>query len=278
MSVNQKAKEDEKKAFNKVKKILGNPSSFAIPAGDDTAFPDFGFSVYVNKKRVDLHFEYKNSPTAQMGSMRNWTFNGRIFEAPDAATDPNKQDLLDVMNSSQVAKQNGKRLLEDFQNYFDDPVKTKRKYNISKISSGMLSVERDQKIRRKKLIQFVNNTQNYQIANLEDNILGQKILDHYHKKFCANLQTGADASILLMMIGDQFWFLEETRSGLTREEKIQVCNLFGVNEFPVFPQPKAKLEVRIQPRHIKKLSTPVSIDVMANFRLSGRPTGGVSVK
>lgn len=278
MSVNQKAKEDEKKAFSKLKKILGNAASFAAPAGDDTAFPDFGFTIYINKKRVDLHFEYKNSPTAQMGSMRNWTFNGREFDAPDARTDPNKQDLLEVMNSSMVAKQNGKRLLEDFQNYFDNPVKSKRQYNITKIYSGMLSVEKNKDVRRTRLVQFINNTRDYQIANLEDNILGQKILDHYHKKFHANLQKGADFSMLLMMIGNQFWFLEETGSKLTTEEKKQICKIFGVNQIPVFPKPKAKLEVRIQPRHVDKPSTPVSIDVMANFRLSGKPTGGVIVK
>ena len=120
MSVNQKAKDDEKNAYKKLMKILGNPESFAVPAGDDTAFPDFGFTIYVNKKRVDLHFEYKNSPTAQMGSMRNWTFNGRKFDASDASEDPNKQRLLEVMNGSKTALDNGKRLLEDFQNYFDN--------------------------------------------------------------------------------------------------------------------------------------------------------------
>jgi hypothetical protein len=276
MSVNQKAKDDEKNAFKKLMKILGNPESFAAPAGDDTAFPDFGFTIYVNKKRVDLHFEYKNSSTAQMGSMRNWTFDGRKFDASDAATDPNKQQLLEVMNTSKTAVDNGKRLLEDFQNYFDNPVKTKRQYNIPKISSGMLSVEKDKDIRRKRLINFVNNTKNYQVANIEDAILGQKILDHYHKKFHANLNRGAAASILFMMIGNQFWFIEETGS-ISREEKLKICEMFGAKSIPVFPRPKAKLEVRIQPRHIDKPSTPVSIDVMASFRLSGKPTGGVSI-
>jgi hypothetical protein len=276
MSVNQKAKDDEKNAFKKLMNILGNPESFAAPAGDDTAFPDFGFTVYVNKKRVDLHFEYKNSSTAQMGSMRNWTFDGKKFDASDAATDPNKQQLLEVMNSSRVAMENGKRLLEDFQNYFDNPVRNKRQYNITKISSGMLSAEKNKDIRRKRLINFVNNTENYQVANIEDAILGQKILDHYHKKFHANLNRGAAASILFMMIGNQFWFIEETGS-ISREEKLKICEMFGVKSIPVFPRPKAKLEVRIQPRHIDKPSTPVSIDVMASFRLSGKPSGGVNI-
>jgi hypothetical protein len=276
MSVNQKAKDDEKNAFKKLMNILGNPDSFAAPAGDDTAFPDFGFTVYVNKKRVDLHFEYKNSSTAQMGSMRNWTFDGKKFDASDAATDPNKQQLLEVMNSSRVAVENGKRLLEDFQNYFDNPVRNKRQYNITKISSGMLSAEKNKDIRRKRLINFVNNTKNYQVANIEDAILGQKILDHYHKKFHANLNRGAAASILFMMIGNQFWFIEETGS-ISREEKLKICEMFGVKSVPVFPKPKAKLEVRIQPRHIDKPTTPVSIDVMASFRLSGKPSGGVHI-
>ena len=144
----------------------------------------------------------------------------------------------------------------------------------------MLSVEKNKDVRRKKLIAFTQNTQNYQVANIDDVILGQKILDHYHKKFHANLNRGADTSILFMMINDEFWFIEETGGTLTMEEKCQIVKRFGsnLNSIPVFPTPKAKLEVRIQPRHIKKPSTPVSIDVMANFRLSGRkPTGGVKV-
>lgn len=277
MSVNTKSTEDEKAAFKKLSKLLGN-DCFAEPAGDDQKFPDFGFTVYVNKKRVDLHFEYKNSPTAQMGSMRNWSYNGRVFDAPDAGTDVNKQDLLEIMNSSQVAKQNGKRLLEDFQNYFDNPVKTKRQYNITKIYSGMLSVEKNKETRRKRLLQFVNNTKNYQIANIEDSVLGKKILDHYHKKFHANLQRGANASILFMMIGDQFWFVEEAGT-ISNDEKLKICQMFNASSIPVLPSLKAKLEVRIQPRHLDKPQKQVSIDVMAVFRLSGKkPTGGIKVQ
>lgn len=276
MSENTKAKLDEKNAFVKLKKILGNADSFAAPAGDDASFPDFGFILYIDKKRIDLHFEYKNSPTAQMGSMRNWTFDGREFSAPDASKDVNKRDLLDVMNSSKDAMKNGKRLLEDFQNYFDNPVKTKRKYNVKQISSGMLSVEKDKKIREIKLIQFVNNTENYQVANIENDILGQKIIDHYHKKFHANLNKDAAGSLLFMMIDKQFWFIEETGK-ITAEQKKKIYNYFGVTNVPSFPKPKAKLEVRIQPRHIGK-NQAVSIDVMASFRLSMKPSGGVNVK
>lgn len=274
MGVNRQALLDEEAAYKKVKKLLGNPEAFAAPAGFATGFPDFGFTVYVNKKRVDLFFEYKSDYTAQMGSMRNWTFDGTEFDAPDADTDNDKQQLLEVMNATPAAITNGKRLLKDFNSYFDTPKKPI--YKFKKISSGMLSVEKNLPQRRMRLEHFVNNTDNYSIANISNSGLGQKVLDHYHKKFHDNLNPGADHSIMFMMLKDTIWFLEETGS-LSFQEKKMVAQLFGATEISTLRELNAKLEVRIQPRGLKDKSKPTSIDVMASFRLARKPAGGVKV-
>ena len=42
-------------------------------------------------------------------------------------------------------------------------------------------------------------------------------------------------------------------------------------------QLKANLEVRIQPRGLSAPGKPVSIDVMASFRLAGKPSAGTTV-
>jgi hypothetical protein len=274
MGINVQAQQAEIKAFNSVKKLLGNPEAFASPAGFATGFPDFGLTIYVNKKRVDLFFEYKADYKAQMGSMRNWTFDGREFDAPDAKTDEDKQQLLEVMNNTKEAIANGKRLLKDFNLYFDVPQKPV--YKFKKISSGMLSVEKNIQMRKTRLEHFANNTENYQIANIDSAVMGKKILDHYHKKFLANLNPKADHSIMFMMLDDTIWFLEET-GNLTYQEKKMVAQLFGVTEISALRDPKAKLEVRIQPRGLSGGGKAPSIDVMASFRLSGKPAGGVKV-
>ncbi len=274
MGVNTQALLDEEAAFKKVQKLLGNPEAFAVPAGFGTGFPDFGFTVYVNKKRVDLFFEYKSDYTAQMGSMRNWTFDGSQFDAPDADSDADKQQLLEVMNATPAAIANGKRLLKDFNSYFDTPKKPM--YKFKKISSGMLSVEKNLPQRRLRLEHFANNTENYSIANISDSSLGKKVLDHYHSKFHDNLNPAADHSIMFMMLDDTIWFLEET-GNLSFQEKKKVVELFGRTEITTLRELTAKLEVRIQPRGLKDKTKPTSIDVMANFRLSRKPAGGLKV-
>jgi hypothetical protein len=149
-------------------------------------------------------------------------------------------------------------------------------YKFKKISSGMLSVEKNLPTRRVRLEHFANNTDNYSIASINDSTLGQKVLDHYHKKFHANLNSDADHSIMFMMLDDTIWFLEET-GNLTYPEKKMVSDLFGATQITVLRELVAKLEVRIQPRGLKDKSKPTSIDVMANFRLSRKPAGGIKV-
>lgn len=262
MAENVKAQQAEIKAFKKMQKLLGGAPAFASPAGFATTFPDFGFRLKIGKKTVDLHVEYKADSKAQMGSMRDWQFDGKKFITPNPT--PEKTDLITVMNASADCKKNGVRLLKDFQKYFDP--------SISSIYSGMLSIEKDKEIRKAKMQKFVKGTKNYQLANIDSTTIGNQIIVHYKHKFNKSVRKDADYSMLLMMMGDSI-SLVSTKGTADAQLKKTVASMLGVNSIPKCTGLKAKLEVRIQPRGMTGGSKPVSIDVMASFRLSGKPPG-----
>jgi hypothetical protein len=274
------AEQAEKQAFEKVRKLLPVKKVIASPAGSATNFPDFGFRIVINKKNVDLHFEYKMDYKAPMGSMRDWVFDGTNFNLSASSTsesDPNKQLLIDVMNSSSKAKTEAKRLLKDLQTYFSA--------NVKRLHSGSLVVITDKKERKDRLYNFSTNTDNTQIANISSSILGDQIKKHYHKKFHANLQRDADYSILFFMIGTTIWFVEDTGT-LPEPDKLSIAKYFGKNSISVLPALTANLEVRISPRpgaaktDPKKFwasNTNPHLDVLASFRLQSKPSGGVTI-
>jgi hypothetical protein len=268
MAVSANAEIAEKNAFAKLlnKLQLTSKDAWAAPAGFSTDFPDFGFRFMVGTKKVDLWLEYKADAKAQMGSMRDWIFDGNKFSTP--ALNPEKEELIDIMNGTPEAIKNGKRLLTDLKKFADN--------RINKIYSGTMTIESDKDKRRQKLINFAENTANYQIAKIESTVLGDGIIKHYKKKFNKGLRSDADYSMLLMMIGDEIWYVEEKGRLSTSEEK-QLLNKFGAGSLPVLRNLKAQLEVRIQPRGLSQPGKPVSIDVMASFRLSGKPASGYKV-
>ena len=264
-----KAFRDEETAYHALKKKLGleNRDVFQQPAGADAGFPDFGFTLSLPKGKVDLHIEYKNSSTAQMGSMRDWIFNGDTFSTNDKNNEE-KVALLYIMNNTQTAIVNGKRLLKDLQIYATKDIKT--------ISSGSMTIIKDQALRRAALVSFANSTKNYQIANISDTTLGNGILTHYKKKFSKSKNmTRAKGHVLLMMIKDEIWYVD--KSGVDDQTMKQISSLLGVRTINKLSGLNANLEVRIQPRGLSSPNKPVSIDVMASFRLKGKPTSGVKV-
>ena len=267
MAASSKAEAAEKEAYQKLHRLLGNPPAFAQPAGFSTDFPDFGFRLNVDRKNIDVFIEYKADAKAQMGSMRDWKFDGTKFYTSDK-TNAEKEGLIAVMNKSSDCVKNGKRILGDMKTYFDKSVK--------EISSGMLTTIKDQQLRRAKLVNFTHNTANYQLAKIENSAMGQGILDHYHKKFTKGLRSDADYSILMMMIGDELWYLEDSGT-IDPSSKTKIAEKFGVKNFAVMNSLKANLEVRIQPRGLSAPNKPVSIDVMASFRLAGKPSAGTRV-
>lgn len=259
---NRSADIKEKAAFTKFLAAL-NPlraTTFVKPMGFDAGFPDFGFTYTVDGKRYDVHVEYKMDARAQMGSMRDWKFDGSKFLTPDTESS-SKEELIFIMNVSQDAISNANRLLKSFKDVFGS--------KITEISSGMLSQFKDMAERREKLKEFARKTNNYMIAKIENETLGEKIINHYVKKFKQKIRPGTKDSVLLMMIGDQLYFvsgdmppkLEETLGG----------------KIPKIERLKAKLEVRIQPRGLNTPNKAVRIDAMASFRLSGGITSGLRI-
>lgn len=262
--VSAKAEAAEKNAFEKVKKLL-NGKVLVSPAGFDSGFPDFGYRITLaNNKVIDLHFEYKADYKAQMGSMRDWIFNGTKFLTTDIKSE-SKQELIAVMNKTPKAIENAKRLLSDLKQYFSK--------NVTHISSGSLSIIKDKDERRIMTQNFAKNTSSYQIAAITDTNLGNKIIDHYKTKFKKNLKGGSDASILFMMLKDRIWMVD-TYGTVTSNDMKEIASRMGLEVIDDLNNLTAKLEVRIQPRGLNTPGKPTSIDVMASFRLASAPSGG----
>lgn len=261
----------ERRAFEHIKKMLPVTKVIAEPAGSGTAFPDFGYRLELGGKKVDLHFEFKDDWKTQMGSMRDWVYDGYNFSTP--TTDADKETLIAIMNDTPSAKTEAKRILDSLKKYYSSKV--------MKLYSGALTVLPANE-RKKGYINWLNNLSDYQIANIGSAVLGQKVLDHYHKKFHANLQRDADYSILFFMIGDTIWFVEETGFA-SSDIKQSIAAFFNTKSITVLNGLIANLEVRIQPRpSLKSLlqepTKPVKgIDVMASYRLKQKPVGGVKV-
>lgn len=268
MTASLKAEIAEKAAYTKLlnKLTLTQNDAWAAPAGFSTDFPDFGFRLMIGTKKVDLWIEYKADAKAQMGSMRDWVFNGSTFSTPNST--PEKDELIDIMNNTPLAIANGKRLLKDLKTYANP--------KITKIYSGSLTIETDKVKRRQGLMNFAANTENYQIAKIDGESMGEGIIKHYKKKFKAGLRRDANYSMLLMMIGDEIWYVDENGT-LTSNEQKQLLDRMGASRLPVLSNLKAQLEVRIQPRGLSSPNKPVSIDVMASFRLSGKPATGYRI-
>lgn len=266
MAASTAAEKAEKDAYSKLSKILGNPDAFAKPAGFGTSFPDFGLTLMLNTGPLDLHIEYKADAKAQMGSMRDWIFDGKKFTSNDMGNE-DKKDMLEIMSASKTCVENGKRLLKDLKTYFDP--------RVTKLYSGVLTIISDKTLRRSKLLDFVEFTKNYQLANIDNTSMGDLIISHYQKKFKKS-RIGSNPSILMMMIGNELWMIEKT-SNVTNDMVDKVFQKLSIGKLNNLKDLKAKLEVRIQPRGLNSPNKPNSIDVMASFRLSGKPSGGTIV-
>lgn len=264
--VSAKAQAAENNAFKNLGNKLGSQAKAIVsPAGFDAGFPDFAYRVTLSDgAKIDLHYEYKADYKAQMGSMRDWHFDGNKFSTPDKKSEA-KQELISVMNDTPLAIKNAKRLLADLNKYFDKDVK--------KIYSGALSIIKDKSTRKLMAQQFADQTDNYQIAMISSPAMGDKIIDHYKTKFKKNLKGGSDASLLFMFLKDKIW-LVDTSGRLSASQKQEVARIMGLTKLDPLSGLEAKLEVRIQPRGLNSPSKHASIDVMASYRLAKAPIAG----
>lgn len=267
--VSAKAQAAENNAFESLGNKLGSESQAIVsPAGFDAGFPDFAYRVKMRDGSViDLHYEYKADYKAQMGSMRDWHFDGRKFSTPDTGSE-SKQELIQVMNDTTVAINNAKRLLNDLKKYFSK--------DVQKLYSGSMTVIRDKSTRKAMAMEFAKNTDNYQIAQIQSSSMGNKIIDHYKTKFKKNLKRGSKGSLLFMFLKDKVW-LVDTAGVVSNNHKKEIADMMGIDRLDPLANLEAKLEVRIQPRGLNSPSKPASIDAMASYRLARAPQGGGKV-
>ena len=267
LGVSSTAQAAEIRAFNQIGKKLVGAKALVAPAGFDAGFPDFAYRVTTMRgKVIDLHFEYKADYLAQMGSMRDWSFDGTKYSTPDLKSE-SKQELINIMNNTPEAIENGKRLLADLQKYFNP--------GVSRLYSGSLTVISDKDTRKAMAREFAANTKNYQIAAIKDSSMGDKIVTHYTNKFKKNLKPGSKGSILFMMLKDTVWMVDHEGS-IDNADLTQVASMLGLVKLDKISGLSAKLEVRIQPRGLNS-AKPASIDTMASFRLAAIPRLGGKV-
>lgn len=264
----EKAYRDEKKAFDTIRARIGKSGrTFHKPSGSGDEFPDFGITVTLENKKVDLFFEYKNIYTAQMGSMRDWFFDGTKFYTKDTS-DESKQALIHLMNSTPEAIRNAKRLLKELQTHFHGGIK--------EIYSGVLTIIKDTAARNAAMNNFKDKVDNYTIAYISNTTVGKKITDHYQSKFSKELKPGrAQAQLLLMLIKDEVWIVDQSGQ-ISAEEMKQIEKMLAVKPIPKMQGLAAQLEVRIQPRTPGKTNA-ARMDVMASYRLKGKPARGAKI-
>lgn len=274
MAAADKAFQAENTAFQTIKKNTnGVATAFQEPAGADAGFPDFGFTFNMpNGKKIDVHIEFKSKHTDQMGSMRDWKFDGREFSSPDAKSEQ-KAELIALMNGTPTALANAKAILKDLQAHFHHTVK--------EISSGCLSVVKDKFARRKYLDNYVaKKSKDYVIANISSPALGNKFLTHYENKFAKSRRAGVDGSILAILMGKEIWWID-THGSVTNDDKEVISKFLGASRpIKTISSVTARLECRIQPRGLSAPANnpkPVSIDVMASYRLQGKPANGTPI-
>lgn len=253
------AHKDERNAYRRLKK-RGDFKSFATPSGATTDFPDFGLRAVIDEVVIDLHFEYKQSRYAQMGSMRDWVFDGEKFTSP--AEDEVKVLMLTAMNDSAETVANAKEMLVQFQTHCDP--------DITFIGGAMLNHITDMEERRAKLTTFGQAVPSFTIGNIKGQDLGEAMLSHYRSKFAP--RKGADVSYLLMMIGDQVYVVDRNGPSIQADVRGKLCDMIGCSSLPVMQTPSAALEVRVQP--IGLMTGRAKIDPMASFRLKSIAPGG----
>lgn len=229
------------------------------PAGDDTGFPDIGATMNINGKPLTLHIEVKDSKGAQMGSIRNWIFNGSKFDVTNYEN-PNAEMVIGMLNDTADAKQRAKKMLDELKKFFSKKV--------TNLQKGSLTAISDKTERYNAFMNYQKNrTTDTIIARLKGPEIGRMITSHYKKKY---KPVGGHHNLLLMILGNEMFII---KTGAQPPEPVmkELYKTLGVDSIPELPATFAgNLEVRVQPRHLsKKGAVPLTLDTMANLRATG---------
>lgn len=233
------------------------------PAGDANIFPDIGASIELPSGLLNVHIEIKQSKNDQMGSIRNWTFDGSRFDATHYEN-PNTRIIIDMLNDDPVAVGNAKRMMKELNKFFDK--------KIHLLSSGCLSVVTDKKERYERLKAFnESKSVNTMILSRTGPDVGTMIIKHYKKKYKPK---GDGDNVLAMVMGNEM-FLVKTHKVPSSDMLRELADALELeDEIPFIPSSfEGGIEVRVQPRHMsKKGASPVTLDTMANLRGKGLKT------
>lgn len=234
-------------------------------------------------------------------------------------------ELIQIMNSSRECISGGRKVLSEMkklinpnikkiwsgmfgdntfkdtskQGKFNNLIKYYRYNTKQKNVKGLLISQYVKRYKTKPSKNHVLNTggSGYEIAEIQDSSLGKKLIHHYSEKFKkseADFSTNADHCLLMIIMGDDIWFIQEGHKKMSAHDRKIVLTDLGRalcrdNMLPTIEKIQAQLEVRIQPRHMEaKLisstefqciskDTP-SLDVMASFRMLGINPTGAKVK
>ena len=91
-----------------------------------------------------------------------------------------------------------------------------------------MTIVKDKDSRKALAGEFAKNTDNYQIAQIIDKTMGDKIISHYKTKFKKNLVGGSQASLLFMFLKDKVWLVDQS-GRLTRDELNEVAKIMGLD-------------------------------------------------
>lgn len=236
--------------------------TFTKPSGASKGFPDFGLRTCINDQVVDVHVEYKQDRYAQMGSMRDWAFDGERFST--RSPDDIKDLMISTMQSSPACVTGAKQMLNRFQKYCSK--------DITAINGGMLSVINNLHDRRTKLEYFARQCDSYAIARISSDKLGQALIDYYRNKFTPNAD--ANTSLLVLMMGNHMYLVDRKGRKMKASVAEELYDMLGVDDLPIIAPPVAQLEVRIQPWGLTN-GKAVRVDTMASFRIKQIDPGAV---
>lgn len=239
-------------------------------------------------------------------------------------------ELIDIMNGSTAAKSGARRVLHEMQKLinpnikkiysgmFSDSAIFKSKTSPQDKFENILPFYRvgsNKKNAKKMLLEqyyrkykkypkdveksshpLVSEASGYEIAHIADSSLGKMMLHHYTEKFKISQReysNGINYCILLIIMGDQVWFVSDKMKDKKKADIIMKdleTALCGEGKkIPTISQITAELEIRIQPRamNAKLISSDTFellpgenpyLDVMASFRMKSCNTRGGVVK
>lgn len=247
----------EKAAFKKIGELTGGVV-FQKPAGFDGGFPDFGYTVTIDGKDIDLYFEYKMDDNAQMSGISTWSYKNNTFYTN--RTDDEAQTIINLMRRDQGVKKNAQSILDIVKGLLG------RKIGVT-FDSGCLGANK-----RKLIKQFDELVAgNKVLGTIKSSMLGNTFKNIYINKYKKAKSTRSNDSVLLMMIDNKIWMLD--KDGVTIDELKKIRKMLDNKSqtIPAMRSVTCTLGVRIITR------SNGSIETKALLKLANKVSSNLTV-